>query len=255
MIRQRVMAAGGCLEVFAVSVQQFIPRIPLHDQLVERLRNMIIEGELQPGSRVAESRLCTRLGVSRTPLREALKVLSVDGLVQILPNKGATVVQVTLKQAEETLTIMGALEALAGELACTRAARQQVSKARSAYNAVLEQSCSGKELPYLELNDVVLKAIFDAADNATLSETHEKLEVRLSVLRFVAPGSPPRWREAIEDHKAMLKALEASDGAGLAKAVHRQVRHRLEMLGIALNAPSGRTVEEFQSIDDCSVGA
>jgi len=236
-----------------VSEQEAIRRTPLHDQLVERLRNMIVQGELQPGSRVAESRLSTQLGVSRTPLREALKVLSVEGLVQLLPNRGATVVQVTPKQAKETLAIMGALEALAGELACVRIAPQQISETRSAYNAVLEQSCLDKEMPYFELNGVVLKAIFDAADNATLSETHEKLKARLSMLRCVSPRWSLRWREVVEDHKLMLEALQERDGPGFAKAVHRQVQYRMEMLGITLDAPDSVSVRKVASVDDWSV--
>src|SRR5215470_9285335 len=116
-----------------MSIHPAIHRRTLHDELVALLRNMIIEGELRPGSRISESRLCTRFGVSRTPLREALKVLSVEGLVRLLPNKGASVVRVTHKQVEETLAILGVLEALAGELACARIDNEGFGRIKSTH--------------------------------------------------------------------------------------------------------------------------
>src|ERR1700761_9470863 len=101
-----------------MSISVVIPRKPLHNELASLLRTMIFKGELRPGNRISEQRLCTRFGVSRTPLREALKVLSAEGLVHLLPNKGATVVRVTRKEVEEIIPILGTLEALAGEMAC-----------------------------------------------------------------------------------------------------------------------------------------
>ena len=109
-----------------MSVHPPILRRTLHDELVMLVRNMIIEGELRPGSRIAESRLCDHFGVSRTPLREALKVLSAEGLVQLLPNKGATVARVTRKEAEEIVPVLGAMEALAGELACASIHKDEI---------------------------------------------------------------------------------------------------------------------------------
>jgi DNA-binding GntR family transcriptional regulator len=224
-----------------MSAQSAIPRRTLHDELVALVRNMITEGELRPGSRIAETRLCTRFGVSRTPLREALKVLSVEGLVQLLPNKGATVVRVTHKQVEEILAILGALEALAGELACARIDEESIARIKSAHGQMVEHFCNGEKLSYYKLNCTIHEAILEAADNKMLGETHSMLQARLSTLLFVAPDSPPRWAEAVEDHEQMMAALEARDGAKFAQIARRHISHRAEMMQIALDTLEARS--------------
>ena len=93
--------------------------VSLHDELVERLRELIVESTLEPGVRVPERELCERFAVSRTPLREALKVLASEGLLELLPHRGAQVTRLTAADLDEMFPVMGALEALAGELACT----------------------------------------------------------------------------------------------------------------------------------------
>ena len=92
------------------------PTLPF--ALAERLREMIIEGELAPGARLNERALCERLGVSRTPLREAFRVLAAEGLVDLQPNRGAQVVALSDDDIRDSFEVMGALEALSGELAC-----------------------------------------------------------------------------------------------------------------------------------------
>ncbi|MEE8500357.1 MAG: GntR family transcriptional regulator, partial [Kiloniellales bacterium] len=108
-----------------------IVRASLHEELVARLRDLIVEGELTPGARVPERTLCQRFGVSRTPLREALKVLASDGLLELLPNRGATVARLTAADLDEMFPVMGALEALAGELACARISDAELAEIRA----------------------------------------------------------------------------------------------------------------------------
>lgn len=89
-------------------------RRPLHEEAAERLRDMIVEGELPPGERITEQSLCDRMGLSRTPLREAIKTLTSEGLIVLQPNRGATVASLSLDDIEDTFRVIGALEALAG---------------------------------------------------------------------------------------------------------------------------------------------
>src|SRR5699024_7083655 len=92
----------------------------LYDEAARRIRTMIPDGQLEPGTRVPERQLCERFGISRTPLREALKVLAAEGFVELLPNRGARVVRLSRRMLEDTFDVMSALEALSGELACKR---------------------------------------------------------------------------------------------------------------------------------------
>src|SRR5467141_4969569 len=97
-----------------------IVKASLHNEAVARIRDLIMEGRLEPGSKVLEKELCEMFGISRTPLREALKVLATEGLVVLFPNRGARVAQLTGKDMADLFQVMGALEGPAGELACPK---------------------------------------------------------------------------------------------------------------------------------------
>src|SRR3546814_17262975 len=101
----------------SIEVLAPIQRRPLHNELADRLRHMIVEGELAPGEKLAEKELCQRFGVSRTPLREAMRVLATEGLVLLTPTRGCTVAKLTLADLDEAFPLMGALAALSGALA------------------------------------------------------------------------------------------------------------------------------------------
>src|SRR6201998_4077287 len=90
----------------------------LHDEILTRLRDHIVEGNTPDGGRIPERQLCEMLGISRTPLREALKVLAAEGLIELLPNRGARVQQVSERDLADLFDVMGGLEPTAGRLAC-----------------------------------------------------------------------------------------------------------------------------------------
>jgi DNA-binding GntR family transcriptional regulator len=231
----------------------------LHEGIVTFLRNMIIEGELRPGSRIPELRLCARFGVSRTPLREALKVLSAEGLVRLLPNKGASVVRVTHEEVEEALPILGALEALAGELTCARIDEESLGRIRRTHRQMVEHFQRGEWRPYAELNRGFHKAFFEAANNKTLSQTYNRQQARLNSLlpsssvaearqqmcqmfqiSFQNSTGRAHWAAAVEEHEQMLAALEAGDGAQFALIARGHVRHRAEAVHMAVDVLEAR---------------
>src|SRR5690606_22330616 len=115
----------------------------LHEEVLGRLRNYLIEGNLAEGERVPERQLCELFGVSRTPLREALKVLAAEGVVELLPNRGARLRQLTEKDLAELFDIVGGLEALAGRLACEHITDDEVAEIermhRSMYDFYLDR--------------------------------------------------------------------------------------------------------------------
>jgi DNA-binding GntR family transcriptional regulator len=224
-----------------MSTQPAILRRTLHDELVTLLRSMIMGGELKPGSRIAESRLCTHFGVSRTPLREALKVLSAEGLVRLLPNKGATVVRVTRKEVEEIVPMLGALEALAGEIACANIDKDTIVRIEGLHRQMVDRFRIGDKQLYNDLNRAIHDSIFEAADNKTLSETYNMLQARLRSLFFVTPKSPPEWAAAVEDHEQMMAALAARDGAQFAAIARRHIRHKVDVMRLAVDVLEART--------------
>jgi len=211
-----------------------IVRRSLHDEIVTQLRDMIIDGALTPGRKVPEAQLCARFGVSRTPMREALKVLAAEGLLQLLPNRGAVVAKITRAEIEELFPIMGALEALAGELACARISDAEIARIHALHTAMVEHYKRGEWLPYPKLNRAIHEAIFAAAGNAALSSLYQQLILRTHAVRFMAKKSPARWAQAIADHAEILAALERRDGPGLAQVLSLHLRHKVETVEEAL---------------------
>jgi DNA-binding GntR family transcriptional regulator len=223
-----------------MSPQPALPRKTLHNELVTLLRNMIIEGELSPGSRIPESRLCDLFGVSRTPLREALKVLSVEGLISLLPNRGARVVHVTRNEMEEIVPVLGVLAALAGELACANIRADELASIRSLHMQMIEHHRSGNQQCYSDINRAIHDAIFETARNKALSYTYNMLQTRLRSIYFVTPKVPPQWADAVADHEEMMIALEEKDGARLAEIARRHIRHTADKMHIALDTLAAR---------------
>lgn len=216
-----------------------ISRASLHDELAVRLRRMIVEDELEPGVRINERELCERFGVSRTPLREAIKVLAREGYVRLTPNRGATVAALTTQDLEEAFPIMAALEALAGELAAQNATDAQIAsilqdhaRMRAAYEA-------GDRPSYFARNEAIHLAIAEASGNATLEQMQRSLDGRVRRGRYQANISPARWRQAMAEHEEIADALAARDAPRLAAILHRHLKNKLAALrdGLA-DAPS-----------------
>lgn len=207
-----------------------ITRRSLHDEVVERIRDMIVEGELAPGARVPERMLCERFGISRTPLREAIKVLAREGLVDLLPNRGARVVALSENDIDELFEVLGGLEALAGELACTRIGRRDLAAVREAHEAMLRCFRHGDLREYFKRNQEIHQRIVEAAGNETLKRIYDGLAGRIKRARYAANLSPERWRKAVEEHEAILAALEARDGPRLGAILKAHLRNKADVI-------------------------
>ncbi len=203
-----------------------IVRKSLTDELVARVRDLIIDGELKAGAKVPEAQLCTTFGVSRTPLREALKVLAAEGLVVLTLHRGASVAKITAQEIDELFPIMGALEALAGELACARLTSRELNKLETLHSDMIRDYRAGDWVAYSKLNRAIHEAIFAIAGNAALSAMYQQLLVRIHAVRFVARKTPERWQEAIEDHEQIMAALRSRDGRRLAATLRDHLAHK-----------------------------
>jgi DNA-binding GntR family transcriptional regulator len=204
-----------------------IPRRSLHDELTERLRTLITRGDLAPGEKVPEKDLCKQFGVSRTPLREALKVLASEGIVTLRPNRGAMVTALTAEELEEVFPVMGALEALSGEIACKRITDREVQTIRKLHEAMVQHWKNGELQPYFRLNQRIHEAILEATRNETLKSIYRGLSGRILSARYIANMSPARWAKAVEEHDAILKALDARDSARLSKILKAHLANKL----------------------------
>ena len=200
-----------------------VERQRLHDIVVEHLRSFITEGVLPPGKKLNERELCETLGISRTPLREALKVLAVEGLIEINPNRGASVARMSELEIRETFELMSGIEAFAGELACERITPQELDQIKALHYAMVV-SKNQNDLPgYYQRNRAIHDMINLAARNTALRQVYLSLNRRIQALRFLSNQQAPKWDRALHDHEEMIEALQARDGKRLSDIL----RHHL----------------------------
>ena len=205
-----------------------INRPSLHEELTDRLRSMIIEGVLTAGEKVPEKALCEKLGVSRTPMREALKVLAADGLLNLEPNKGARVRTITTEDLEEVFPLMGALESLAGELACKNISDVQIEEIKVEHTKMMVEFKQSNMPSYFKHNERIHQLIMAAAANTTLTDMYRTLSLRIRSGRYIANMSPTRWQQAVDEHEEMLVALSNRDGVELGSILKRHLNNKMD---------------------------
>jgi DNA-binding GntR family transcriptional regulator len=203
-----------------------ITRVSLHEELVGRVEDLIIDGTLPSGTKIPEKELCLKFGVSRTPMREALKVLAADGLITLEPNRGAWVRAITVAELEEVFPIMGALEALSGELACQNITDAEIESVRTAHTEMLEHYKDRNRQEYFQSNQRIHEIILEAAGNATLAMQYHSLSKRVRRARFLANMEEDRWGKAVEEHGLILSALERRAGAELALILKQHLENK-----------------------------
>lgn len=197
---------------------------PLHEEVVDRLRDMIIEGEIGGGERLHEIDLSARLKVSRTPLREALKLLASEGLVELLPGKGARVSKMSGEVFGDLFEVVSGLERLAVELAVVRMSSRDLERLRRMHDRMAAHFAAHERHEYFALNHQIHVAIVAASKNETLMATHAALMVKARRGRFTALASEERWKEAMAEHEALMEALERRDGEAAGKILFQHDR-------------------------------
>ena len=187
-----------------------ITRKSLHSEVTDRIRQLIVESHLQPGQRVPELEISRDLGVSRTPIREALKVLAAEGLVELLPLRGAMVKTFSKKDATDMLALMAVLEIFAADKAC-KADQKKVDQVLALQARMSLLHAKGKRSEYFEVNQQIHDAIVAMADNESLSLVHSALSKRMRSLRFSGNSTPDNWRNALKEHEEIAAALQQRD--------------------------------------------
>ena len=196
-----------------------IERSTLHDMVISRIRDMIIEGKLPPGKRIHEGLLGQQLGISRTPLREALKVLASEGLVELIPGRGATVRKLTQKDVRDMLNVLSHLESFAAPLICQNATEENIREIRALHEEMLVYFEARNRLPYFKLNQQIHSALMTSTGNESLCSVHGILLTRMKRIRYMGGRTEETWQGAIRDHEEIVMALEARDGARLSAAL------------------------------------
>ena len=210
-----------------------ISRLALHDQVAYRLRTMLVEGRILPGAKLNERELCEQLRVSRTPLREAIKLLAGEGLVDLVPNRGAIAVTLTEADVLHTFELLASLEGLSGELAAQRVTDEELSEVRALHYEMLACFARRELSGYYRHNASIHAAINNIAKNPVLSGTYRGINARVQFLRFRTNQDEGKWKQAVKEHETMIEALDARDANGLRTVLVEHLLHKRDaVLGL-----------------------
>jgi DNA-binding GntR family transcriptional regulator len=208
----------------------------LHEDVVDKLRDLIVQGKLSAGTKLKERVLCEQLGISRTPLREALKYLASEGLVELLPNRGAIVTPLRAEHIQQTFVVLAALEALAGELACRNASEEAIREIRALHFQMLAHHARGELAEYFRCNQDIHMKIVEAGGNEPLAQLYRGLNAHARRARYMANLSQERWDKAVHEHEEILKALTVRDAPRLQQLLREHLANKLVLVMEALGA-------------------
>ena len=222
-----------------------MPRTALHGQVTQRLRQLLVEGQIAPGAKLNERELCEQLKVSRTPLREAIKTLAAEGLVELLPNRGAIAVQLGEADILNTFEVMAGLEGLSGELAAQRITPEELAEIE-AMHYEMKAAYTRRDLSnYYRLNAAIHAAMNAAARNPVLTATYHQVNARLQALRFRSNLDGEKWARAMQEHDRMVEALQRHDSAALRNELIAHLGHKRDVVVEQLRAAEhARTLEK-----------
>ena len=203
-----------------------IERFSLYGQVANRLRSMLVEGRIGPGTKLVERELCERLQVSRTPLREAIKILATEGLLDLIPNRGAIAVRLNQADVTDAFEVLAGLEGLAGELAAERITEEELAGIRSLHFEMLACYARGQLPAYYHLNAAIHAGITKAARNPLLARTHAGVNARVQAMRFKTNFDQVKWRRAVDEHERIVEALSARDGRRLRQILIHHLKNK-----------------------------
>lgn len=217
-----------------------LPRTALHEQAAQRLRQMLVENRIPPGAKLNERELCEVLHVSRTPLREAIKMLAAEGLVELVPNRGAVALALGEDDVLHTFEVMAGLEALSGELAARRISDEELAEIQAKHYEMLAAWKRQDLSAYYALNAQIHRAINAAAKNPVLSATYDQVNARLQALRFRSNQDGEKWKRAVHEHDRMVEALSARDPVAMRQVLLEHLANKRDVVLEQLRAEQAR---------------
>ncbi|OBX36239.1 putative HTH-type transcriptional regulator YdfH [Halomonas elongata] len=186
-------------------------RAGLVEKVADYLREHIVMDHFQPGQRLPERTLAEELQVSRTPMREALKILAAEGLVVLSPHRGAVVADVSPADVQEKAYVLSVLEQAAAELACGLATDDDIAELQALHYEMKAAFLRRDRQSYFRLNQEIHNRIVSLSGNASLIEIHAKLSRQLYRVRYLSNQKNDKWSVAMAEHEAIMAALEARD--------------------------------------------
>ncbi|MEL6206207.1 MAG: GntR family transcriptional regulator [Pseudomonadota bacterium] len=213
-----------------ISGKSTLLRPALAVEVANSLRDLILEGELAGGEKIREKELTERFGVSRTPLREAMKMLSSEGLIELIPNRGAVISQSSTEDLMDAFPVLAALEGLAGAQAAERATDEELAEI-SRLTRELQAAFDETDRPqYFDINQSIHNAILAASRNAILERTHATLASQVHRARYQANLESARWKRAVIEHTQISEALTERRADDAKRLLHDHMMSKLSSI-------------------------
>lgn len=209
--------------------------LPLRDVVFNTLRQAILTGELKPGERLMEIHLANKLGVSRTPIREAIRKLELEGLVTMIPRRGAEVAQITGKSLQDVLEVRRSLDALCAELACERISDEEIAALEAACKE-FEEATYTKDARVIAAADVALHdIIIKATNNNRLVQLVNNLAEQMYRYRFEYIKDYSMHGRLVEEHRVIFEAIRKKDKVTAAAAAVTHIDNQMESIARQLH--------------------
>lgn len=210
------------------------PRATLVEIAADKLREFILLEKLPPGASISERDVASALGISRTPLTKALAILEQDGLVEYSVTRRPRVADPSLEEIEQTLVVMGALEALAGELSCQNATEEDIARVVELQQEMEDGAGTLSPIESFQIDMKIHATIVKASGNAPLIDTHRRYNARLWRARFVSSQRRAGREQTFAEHRAIADALTKRDPAAITKALRAHLASAVTNIAVAL---------------------
>jgi DNA-binding GntR family transcriptional regulator len=250
--RARPRFKSARLKLSAIPPKPRLQRYSLHDQLVAKLREMILNSELRPGSALPEKMLCASFGVSRTPLREAFKVLASEGLIELRPYRTPQITTIDPDEITAVFEVMVALERLVGLRAASLATADEIAAIEAMHAELVALHRDGARAGYFRMNQQIHAEIARLSGNPVLQTTWAGLTAKILRARSLANFDARRWDESIEEHEHFMALLRAGEADGFADALSEHMRRTgsavCAMLTVSREAPEDSAPQNSLSL-------
>ncbi len=201
--------------------------LPLRDVVFNTLREAILKGELKPGERLMEMHLATKLGVSRTPIREAIRMLEHEGLAVTIPRKGAQVAKMTEKDLQDVLEVRDALDALAVVCACRRMTDTQFVELKEAMKAFEDATRTEDVRKIVETDEAFHDVIYASAENPKLVNIINSAREQMYRYRYEYVKNPSVYSQLIAEHKQIIEGFDKRDEEFLKGIMHVHLTNQI----------------------------
>ncbi|UTW11605.1 GntR family transcriptional regulator [Marinobacterium rhizophilum] len=191
----------------------------LHQEVADSLRELIRQGDLAPGCKIPEAELCLQLQVSRTPLREAIKLLAAEGWIDLLLNRGARVSRVSARETRDLFEVLVFLERQLGDILAAKLSAQGLKQLEQTHRRLQRLHQKRRRREYSQLNQQFHHSLAQLTGNRILASTYQDLMRRASRARYLANLSTSRWDESMEEHEAIMQALRSQDAQALGRCL------------------------------------